>query len=84
MSLPAMAWLIAGAGLESVDGSRCANGDLGQSPNSSGAESGAVGHGTFGPNDDDLDRVVHAWPELPKPIRAGILAMIEATRRHTG
>ncbi len=31
------------------------------------------------PLDDDLRRVVEAWPTLPDPVRAGILAMIEAT-----
>ncbi len=29
--------------------------------------------------DDDLRRLVEAWPTLPDPVRAGILAMIEAT-----
>ena len=28
----------------------------------------------------DLARVVKAWPELPEAIKAGILAMVKATR----
>jgi hypothetical protein len=28
--------------------------------------------------DDDLAAVVHAWPNLPSPVRAGIVAMIRA------
>ncbi len=31
------------------------------------------------PLDPDLRRLVQAWPTLPDPVRAGILAMIEAT-----
>ena len=29
--------------------------------------------------DSDLRRVAEAWPSLPGPVRAGILAMVEAT-----
>ena len=29
--------------------------------------------------DADLRRLVEAWPTLPDPVRAGIVAMIEAT-----
>jgi hypothetical protein len=40
-----------------------------------GAESGALGaQETL--NDPDLAAVVDAWPTLPQPIKAGILAMI--------
>jgi len=28
--------------------------------------------------DGDLRRLVDAWPTLPEPIRAGILAMVKA------
>jgi hypothetical protein len=28
--------------------------------------------------DDDLNRLLDAWPKLPDVIRAGILAMVEA------
>ena len=33
------------------------------------------------PLDDDLRRLVEAWPTLPDPVRVGILAMIEAARQ---
>lgn len=45
--------------------------------NRSGAESGALGAQT-GPNDPRLAAVIGAWPSLPEPIKAGILAMIRA------
>ena len=44
---------------------------------SSGAESGACDT-LNAPQDRDLVRVVEAWPELPEPIKAGILAMVRA------
>ena len=31
--------------------------------------------------DGDLRRLIDAWPALPEPVRAGIVAMMEATRR---
>jgi hypothetical protein len=31
--------------------------------------------------DADLQRIFDAWPTLPQPLRAGILAMIDAARR---
>jgi len=31
--------------------------------------------------DPDLAAVVAAWPELPEPIKAGILAMVKAARQ---
>ncbi len=33
------------------------------------------------PQDPDLRRVVEAWPTLPAPIRAGIVAMVEVSKR---
>jgi len=30
------------------------------------------------PDDPELRRVVAAWPTLPEPVRAGILAMVDA------
>jgi len=33
------------------------------------------------PTDPDLAAIVTAWPTLPEPIRAGILAMVRAARR---
>jgi hypothetical protein len=29
----------------------------------------------------DLNYIVHAWPELPEAVKAGILAMVKATGR---
>jgi len=50
-------------------------------PESGGAESGASGAQTppTPPADPALTRLVEAWPTLPDPIRAGILAMIDAS-----
>jgi hypothetical protein len=33
----------------------------------------------FGPVDADLGDVITAWPKLPAPIRAGILAIVRET-----
>ena len=44
-----------------------------------GAESGAVEADTA-PTDLDLAKVIEAWPTLSDPIRAGIVAMVEASR----
>ena len=30
-------------------------------------------------SDPDLTHIVNAWPTLPEPIRAGIIAMVKAT-----
>ena len=35
-------------------------------------------------NDPDLARLAVAWPDLPEPIRVGILAMLDACSRHPG
>lgn len=43
----------------------------------SGAESGARDTDSS-PVDSDLTKIIHAWPDLPQAIRAGILAMIQA------
>ena len=45
----------------------------------SGAESGALG-AQNGPFDADLGELAEAWPNLPKALRAGILAMVRAAR----
>ena len=34
--------------------------------------------------DPDLDRIVAAWSELPGPVKAGIIAMVEAARTLPG
>ena len=31
-------------------------------------------------SDADLQQVIAAWPDLPEPLRAGILAMIQASK----
>jgi hypothetical protein len=53
---------------------------------SCGAESGARGNDSAPETvpettpDPELAAVVRAWPTLPEPIRAGILAMVNATK----
>jgi hypothetical protein len=42
-----------------------------------GAKSGALCDDFF-PTDPDLALIVKRWPELPEPIRAGIVAMLKA------
>jgi hypothetical protein len=42
-----------------------------------GTESGTVATDPT-PIDPDLAKIIDAWPTLPEPIRAGILAMIRA------
>ena len=49
-------------------------------PESSGAESGAVG-GEIVPIDPDLQRIIEAWPRLTDAARADILAMVNAANR---
>lgn len=44
---------------------------------SSGAKSGAL-ESEFRPIDPELAELAAAWPALPDPIRAGILAMVRA------
>ena len=45
----------------------------------SSSETDSAGNSAFSvQNDPDLARLVTAWPELLPPIRAGILAMVEA------
>ncbi len=59
-------------------------------PETGSAESGAhsddsgskapTGNPTPDPLTPDLRALVDAWPDLPPAVRAGILAMVEATR----
>jgi len=44
---------------------------------SGGAKSGAP-DAPNAPHDPDLVLVVERWPELPAPVKAGILAMVQA------
>ena len=55
--------------------SRVSGGDT-ASPSSSSSSSTANW-----PLDDDLRRLIDAWPTLPEPMRAGILAMVEAAAK---
>ena len=55
------------------DDSRTCDGDS-ATPSSSPSSSGANP-----PLDDDLRRLMDAWPTLPEPLRAGILAIVKAT-----
>ena len=46
------------------------------------ADSGAKAAPTLSPPmiaDEDLQALVAAWPALPEPIKAGILAMVKAS-----
>ena len=45
-----------------------------------GAESGAQ-RAPKSPNDHDLQQVAAAWPKLPGAVKAGIVAMVEATKK---
>ena len=45
----------------------------------SGAESGALSAENH-PTDPNLTLIISAWPRLPEPIKAGIIAMIQAAR----
>jgi len=65
-------------GLEPVDVNYLHTNDLQGSKLSAGAESGALG-ADLPLIDADLQAIVDAWPALPEAVRAGILAMIEAT-----
>ena len=64
--------------LEQVDVTDIKSKDLGESPESGGALSGAdrpiFEH--FGP---DLQQVIDAWADLPEPVRTGILVMVAFT-----
>ena len=49
-------------------------------PELGGAESGADCTNPLTPGaDSNLARLIEAWPTLPEPIRAGIVAMIDAS-----
>ena len=52
--------------------------DLGQLSIVRAAESGALAAGSP-PIDPEMVRVIEAWPSLSAAIRAGVLAMIDAT-----
>ena len=63
-------------GLEPVSPSPLSTTGLQHSVSVRGAECGAVGD-----CDQDLARLVEAWPRLPAAIKAGILATVTAVQR---
>jgi len=66
-----------GEGFERVFTTTIAANSLQQSPIQGEAESEAVWPNS-GPLDAGLAAVVEAWPKLPEPIKAGIVAMVRA------
>jgi hypothetical protein len=44
------------------------------------AAQGAAASAANDPRDDDLAKIVRAWPALPEAIKTGILAMIGAAK----
>ncbi len=66
--------------LEQVGVKGCESKGLGESPESSGALSGAEG-AVFGDFDPDLQRVVNVWADLPAAVKTGILAMVQTTEQ---
>ena len=50
---------------------------------SGGAECGApdAPNAPQDPQDPDLVLVVERWPDLPKPVKAGIVAMVQAAKK---
>ena len=65
------------AGLEPANASSCKHNGLADRSVRGGAESGAL-PAPKPECDPDLAMIVAVWPALPKPVRAGILAMVEA------
>jgi hypothetical protein len=65
-------------GLEGVSVTTNSTNNLQQVEKNSAAKSGAVlTQTTF--SDQRLSELVAAWPRLPEPIRAGIVAMVKAS-----
>lgn len=54
--------------------------ELQERPKPRDAKSGAVAVDVFF-SDSELQSVVAAWPDLPKAIKAGILAMVDVSQR---
>jgi len=42
-------------------------------------EQGGAESGAFAMSDRDLASLIMAWPQLPEPIKTGILAMVRAS-----
>ncbi len=78
-------------GFESCPGKDCSDNnlrELGDSSAAQGAAHGPTGQvsdtSADGTGDPDLACVVAAWPSLPEPIRAGILALVNAVQNGRG
>ena len=65
--------------LEQVDVTGGNSKDLGKTPESSGALSGAD-KPIFEHFDPDLQQVIDAWADLPEAVKTGILAMVNASQ----
>lgn len=66
-------------GLEPVNVTARKNSKLQNQAVSGGAESGADSD-DFAQIDPDLAMLLDAWPTLPEPVKAGILAMVKAAK----
>jgi len=75
--------MVGARGLELSNVSPDKNKDLRDSQNASGAESGAVSP-VSGPVDADLRRVIDAWPNLPEPVKEGIMTTVEVAEPGVG
>jgi hypothetical protein len=64
-------------GLEPPDVNHLKDRDLGQTPETGAAESGAVGP-ISAELAEDLARITIAWPSLSEPIRRAMIALVEA------
>ncbi len=64
-------------GLEPVTVTARKNSKLQNQAVSGGAESGADS-ADLAQIDSDLQHIIDAWPDLPEPIKAGVLAMVKA------
>ncbi len=74
------AYYMGEAGLEPPDVSRCSDKHLPKPAAESAAESGAVG-AQNGPDDLDPAALAEALRRLPEPVRASILAMVQAAQQ---
>jgi len=81
--LPCKGFQIRRGGLEPKDVSDSEDKDLQKQPNQSGAKSGALSKKTA-QIDSDLQQVTNSWPKLSANIKAGILALIEASLEKEG
>ena len=71
------------SGLEPGDTTGGNSKSLGDSGKSGGAGCGAES-AENAPTGPDLAKVIRAWPKLPEPIKAAILAMVKTSTRPKG